>query len=143
MKLLFFIICTFITILSFSQNSKLKKTFPNKAETLKKVYINPDEEAISRINLSTLLANNLQYPDSAKLYGQQGAVRIKFIVERNGTITNIKKDEDSPNKNKPLIDEVIRVIKLTNGKWNPAKDNGKVVRSWHTQMFNICLFEDE
>lgn len=148
MKLVLYGISIFIAISSFSQKTNSSKkqiavAVNTKNSNLKRVYINPEEDAILKINLSRLLAENLQYPDSANLYGEQGSVRFNFIVELNGTISDIKLNDDSPNKNKYLMEELIRVLKLTNGKWKPAKDNGKVVRSRVFQLFYICIMGDE
>ena len=60
--------------------------------------------------------------------GTEGVIKtmITFIVERDGTITNIKAD----NPNRDFNAEAIRTIKSVKGKWNPAKLEGQNVRSY-------------
>lgn len=69
------------------------------------------------------IRDNLVYPDSAIKKGLEGRVFIQFIVETDGSVSNVKAmrkfDEDCAN-------EAIRVVKLM--KWNPGKQRGKAVR---------------
>lgn len=69
------------------------------------------------------IRDNLVYPDSAIKKGLEGKVYLQFIVETDGSVSNVKAirkfDEDCAN-------EAIRVIKLM--KWNPGKQRGKAVR---------------
>ncbi|QNS41592.1 energy transducer TonB [Chryseobacterium manosquense] len=51
---------------------------------------------------------------------------VTFIVEKDGTISNIKANGDNPQFNKDA-EKTIRSIK---GKWTPAKLNGENVRSY-------------
>lgn len=51
---------------------------------------------------------------------------VTFIVEKDGTISNIKANGDNPQFNKEA-EQTIRSIK---GKWIPAKLNGENVRSY-------------
>jgi TonB family protein len=54
-------------------------------------------------------------------------VVLEFIVEKNGKISHIKVKKTS---GVPKFDkEIIRIIKMTNGIWTPAKVKGEKVRS--------------
>ena len=66
--------------------------------------------------------------DGTVMDGTEGVIRtmVTFIVERDGTITNIK--ADGPNRD--FNAEAIRTIKSVKGKWNPAKLEGQNVRSY-------------
>ncbi len=55
--------------------------------------------------------------------GNQKA-EITFIVERDGTITDVK----ATGSNKYFNDEAIRTVKSIKNKWTPAKVNGQTVR---------------
>lgn len=70
------------------------------------------------------LQNELQYPEVARANGIQGVVMIEFVVERDGSISNVKAIV-------PLYpdcdQEAIRVIKKM-PKWKPGKSMGKPVR---------------
>jgi len=65
--------------------------------------------------------------DNSSLEGEEGILRteITFVVERDGTITDIKANGSNADFNR----EAIRTIKTIKNKWNPAKLNGQVVRS--------------
>ncbi len=64
--------------------------------------------------------------DTGVMDGDEGTVRttITFVVERDGSITDIK--ADGPNKG--FNAEAIRTVKSVKNKWSPAKINGQAVR---------------
>lgn len=70
------------------------------------------------------LQENIIYPEKALKAGKQGTVYIKFIVEKDGTITNVQimKGFDAE------CDEVAKKIVLMMPKWNPGKQRGENVR---------------
>lgn len=67
---------------------------------------------------------NMKYPEQAMKKGIQGRVAVRFIVEKDGSISNV-----SPiHPVHPLLDkEAIRVVKSM-PKWSPGKQHGKPVR---------------
>ena len=70
------------------------------------------------------LADNQRYPASAMEKGTQGTVKVSFIVEKTGTVTEVKVDAPVS----PELDaEAIRLIK-SGPKWTPAKHRNQVVR---------------
>lgn len=73
------------------------------------------------------ISNNLQYPEKAQKNGIQGRVVVKFIVEKDGSISNV---EVNRSVDPDLDNEAIRVIKNM-PKWNPAKQNGTEVRAYY------------
>lgn len=73
------------------------------------------------------ISNNLQYPEKAQKNGIQGRVFIKFIVEKDGSISNV---EVNRSVDPDLDNEALRVIKNM-PKWNPAKQNGTEVRAYY------------
>ena len=67
---------------------------------------------------------DLHYPEEAEEKGIEGRVLIRFVVEKDGRLTNFEVIE-SPD---PLLsDEALRVLKQM-PKWIPAKNKGKDVR---------------
>ena len=101
------------------------------------------------------LSENMRYPKLCQYFGVQGRVIINFVVEKDGSISNIRKlrgagkvlsevDVTSYKEKNPesteelkagqdlgdlLYEEAVRVMKLM-PKWEPAKDkDGNVVRS--------------
>lgn len=71
------------------------------------------------------LANNLVYPEGPKSLGIQAVIEVSFEVDRNGKVVNIKTDGKNDLE---LENEAKRVIKMTSGRWNPAKYKKKSVR---------------
>jgi protein TonB len=76
--------------------------------------------------LNKNLGNN--YPANAVEKGIQGRVVIRFIVDVDGSLSNITAAEGPAE----LKDAAISVIRKS-GKWNPAIQNGQKVKSWKSQ----------
>lgn len=67
---------------------------------------------------------NRKYPKVAKEKGIQGRVKVSFIVEKDGNLSDVKVMW-SPN---PLLNnEAVRIIKSM-PKWNPGMNKGQAVR---------------
>ena len=64
--------------------------------------------------------------DTGVMDGDEGTVNttITFVVERDGSITDVKAD----GSNKTFNAEAIRTVKSVKNKWSPAKIDGKPVR---------------
>ena len=71
------------------------------------------------------MMKNLKYPKEAEKDGASGTVRVHFIVEKDGSLTDVKVPESV---HKALDAEGIRLVKAM-PKWTPAKVKGKAVRS--------------
>lgn len=74
--------------------------------------------------LMSYLANNIHYPTVAAENGVQGRVVVGFVVERDGSITDVRilRGVD------PSLDrEAMRVVKSM-PRWTPGKQNGSAVR---------------
>lgn len=71
------------------------------------------------------LSRNIKYPEICEKLGIQGRVIVKFVVERDGSICDVKVIR-SPDEN--LSAEAVRVVNSM-PKWKPAKFAGKTVRS--------------
>lgn len=83
---------------------------------------------------SKYLQQNLKYPDEAAKNEIQGTVLVQFIVEKDGTVSNIT-IISGPDV---LKAESIRIIR-DSGKWKPAKQNRHIVRSYHRQPIHYVL----
>ena len=70
------------------------------------------------------LANNIKYPVAAQEKRIQGRVVTSFIVEPDGSISNVWVTR----RVHPTLDhEAMRVVRSM-PRWNPGKQNGKAVR---------------
>lgn len=105
------------------------------------------------VKLMEFISRNIKYPEIATENDVQGRVIVRFIVEKDGSLTNPevlatspgigeaipievtsykteKERQDAEDHNagvQALRDEAIRVVKAM-PKWVPGKQNGKVVR---------------
>ena len=74
------------------------------------------------------LARNIQYPPVAAEKSISGLVLVSFVVEKDGSLSNVKVTRGID----PSLDkEAIRVVKSM-PRWNPGKQNGAVVRVKYT-----------
>ena len=85
--------------------------------------------------LYTFLSKNINYPEEAETNGVQGRVQLTFIVEKDGSISNV----EVVNSIDPSLDrESIRVVKLMK-HWIPGKQNGEPVRVKYTLPITFRL----
>ena len=78
--------------------------------------------------LMEFITKNLQYPESAQEQGIQGRVIAQYVVEKDGSVSNIRVIRGVSEE---LDAEAVRVLKLM-PKWTPGKQNGKPVRCRYT-----------
>ena len=104
----------------------------------------------------TFIAKNTKYPALAAEHDVQGTVRVKFIVEKDGSLTypkivdrpqgsgeasmaevtaygSEKERQDTETHNagmQALCNEAIRVVNAM-PKWTPGKHHGQVVRCYY------------
>ena len=85
-------------------------------------------------NMANYILKNLEYPEAAKATEVSGTVRLNFVVETDGNVSNITIQNSVGGG---CDNEAIRLLQGTH--WIPAVRNGKYVRS-HTYQditFNI------
>ena len=85
--------------------------------------------------LNKNLANN--YPQDAIDNGIQGTVVIQFIVDKEGNVSNV----EAVSGPAELRDAGVKVIKKS-GKWIPAVQNGRQVKSYKKQPIVFKLAEE-
>ncbi len=74
--------------------------------------------------LTQYISKNVVYPEKSRMYGEQGIVYVKFVVNTDGSIEQVE-IRKSPSKN--LSKEAIRVIQNM-PNWKPGEQAGKNVR---------------
>ena len=78
--------------------------------------------------LMQYLCNNVKYPVEAENQGIQGRVICTFVVEKDGSITNVKVSKSVD----PSLDaEAVRVLSAM-PRWIPGKQDGKPVQVNYT-----------
>ena len=78
--------------------------------------------------LMKYLSDNIRYPEAAKVAGIQGRVTVVFVVDKDGSITNV---ETLRGVDAELDKEAIRVISSM-PKWIPGMQKGKAVKVRYT-----------
>lgn len=128
-----------VSVVSYAQTSPAptERTYPITADTSKgKVYVAvqiqpsfPGGEAA----YADFLKKNIKYPTEAKQRDVTGRVFLQFIVEMDGSLSNIVTLRDP---GYGLGAEAVRVMKLS-PKWKPGSQNGRLVRVQFTVPINF------
>lgn len=99
----------------------------------------PDQEAQfpgGATSMKSFLAENINYPEKAMNEGVQGKVFVEFVVEVDGSISNVRVIRGVS----PEIDEeAVRVVRLL-PKLSPAQMNGSSTRSLKRIRVNFELY---
>ena len=78
--------------------------------------------------LMAYLSQNIKYPVVAEENGIQGRVVLTFVVERDGSITDIKVVKSV----EPSLDAEAKRVIRSMPRWKPGKQNGSAVRVKYT-----------
>ncbi|MGF7079216.1 energy transducer TonB [Mucilaginibacter sp. UYCu711] len=81
------------------------------------------------------LGNNIKYPADDAKNKVQGRVICKFVVERDGHLSNI---EILHTPTEAMGNEAVRVLSLS-PKWTPGYQGGRLVRVYYTVPINFSL----
>lgn len=85
--------------------------------------------------LQKFKTENVKYPKKIKKLGIEGMVLVRFIIEKNGSVSDIKIMRGAS----PALDaEAIRVTKLMPA-WQPGRENGKPVKFMYGTMYDFLL----
>ena len=85
--------------------------------------------------LVNYLVENLNYPEKAKAKKITGKVYVSFVVEKDGSISNVKVLRDI---GYGCGEEAMRVVKAM-PRWKPGMQRGKNVRVQYTLPLNFQL----
>lgn len=80
------------------------------------------------------LIKTFTYPSAAHENGIEGEVIVRFVVDKEGNVSDVEALTGSSE----LKEEAIRVIKKS-GKWKPAIHNGRQVKSYKKQIIVFRL----
>ena len=95
-----------------------------KQEVENKVFTVAEQMPSFKGNVNQWLSQNLTYPAVAAENGIQGRVIVNFVVEKDGSISNVQVVRSVD----PALDkEAVSVVKRM-PKWNPGMNNGQPAR---------------
>ncbi len=77
----------------------------------------------------------MKYPEISAQLGEQGRVYVKFLVNKDGTITDVKIEKGVTRE---LDNEALRVVKKM-PNWIPGKQRGRPVNVWYIVPINFTL----
>jgi len=129
-KLIYCLLCLFVTFATFAQADTTKHNEPSK-QIEDSIFVVVDvlaEFSGGREELSNFLSNNINIPAVVKKKSLNGGKNvIKFVIEIDGSVSNVtlvRRMEGCPE----CDDEAMKAVKMM-PKWTPAKKDGKIVRS--------------
>lgn len=79
------------------------------------------------VEMMKWLSSNINYPPEAYKEGVSGKVTVSFIIEKDGSVSNVNVVRG---KHPALDAEAVRVVKKM-PKWSPGRCNGQPVRVTH------------
>lgn len=133
-KLFLFVVLFSATLMAYGQNDS-KQENSNGSETKMKVFEVVEQQPAFPGNLSQFLRDYIHYPTVAQENGIQGRVIVQFVVETDGSITDVRVVGSVD----PSLDkEAIRVVKSM-PKWKPGMQKGEPVRVRYTLPVNFRL----
>lgn len=129
-----------------STGEGLLKNFPVKDLSITESEIEPADEPLTIVesmpsfpggddSLKAFLLKNLFYPKTSFAHGVHGTVYITFIVEEDGSISNVHVLKGVDDE---LDTEAVRVVSLM-PKWIPGKKNGHARRVQFTLPVKFAL----
>lgn len=96
---------------------------------------NDEKKQCFQQKILQFVGREFQFPEMARTMGIQGRVYVYFVIEKNGSISDVKVMRGVD----PLLDdEAVRVVKKL-PKLTPAKQRGKPVRMSFTLPINAKL----
>jgi periplasmic protein TonB len=141
MKAILFMLCIGFPLTGFSQ--VVIAPAPQQQNPDSTIFTYVEEQPVfpgGESAFMKFLADSIRYPKEAKENGQQGTVYVRFVVERDGSISNIEVVKAVPGA-PALSQEALRVFSLM-PKWTPGKMNGRPVRTEVIQPVKFMLTGD-
>ncbi|MFW5832307.1 MAG: energy transducer TonB [Prolixibacteraceae bacterium] len=87
--------------------------------------------------LFKFISENVQYPENAKKEGVTGKVYVSFVVDKNGSVSDV---EIARGVDSELDKEAVRVLKKLE-KWKPGKKDGELVKVGFTMPIHFALID--
>ena len=87
------------------------------------------------IALRKYIAENVRYPEMAKENDIQGTVYVRFVVDTDGSVSNVEVLRGVD----PLLDKEAKRVVETLPKWKPGRQRGKAVKVSHSVPIKFAL----
>lgn len=120
------------------ETSKQKANETDEVRIFEKVEIEASVNLAQwRNHLQKKLVPYIEKAARKKMKVGQYTVNVKFLVERDGSISNVQALDDP---GYGLAEGAVKVVR-TGPKWTPGEINGRKVRSYHTQPITFQIQE--
>lgn len=90
---------------------------------------------LGNVALGKYIKQNLKYPSALKGSNLTDLILIKFVIEKDSTISNF--DLLTVDSDKEFIEESMNLLRCV-PKWIPARINDETVRAYFTIPFRFC-----
>jgi TonB family protein len=98
-----------------------------------------EKEACTKRKMTEFIQQNLKYPDQAIKNNTQGIVRVTFIVEKDGIISDIRLLNNIGDGTDVAADNAIKAMNNMTRKIAAGKQKGRPVRVRYTIPINFAL----
>ncbi|MCB0523401.1 MAG: TonB family protein [Lewinellaceae bacterium] len=88
--------------------------------------------------MGKFLMKNVKYPESAKKENAEGVVVVAFVVQEDGSLSDIQEATGRKDLHADLVKEAIRVVSIM-PKWKPGVVDGKTVKTKFTLPIKFTL----
>ena len=102
------------------------------------IFVGAEEGAAfpgGEVALMKFVKEHINYPAYEKEADISGRVLVRFVIEKDGSVSNV----EILKKVSPGIDKEAKRVIESMPKWTPAKNNGKPVRLWFNMPINFTL----
>ncbi|WP_266202518.1 TonB family protein [Pontibacter kalidii] len=109
------------------------------AQTSEKPYTYVEQMPVFKggeAEMMKFLGSNINYPADAIKAGVEGLVVLSFVIDANGSVHDMRVVKSLSTSTDA---EATRVAKMTDGKWQPGKQNGKTVAVQYTLPVRFAM----
>lgn len=134
-KFISIFVFTISTTVLFSQNEEILNVvqdYPRFPGCEHIVNNDTERSACSKRKMLEYIYSNLEYPAEARKNDIQGQVVAQFVIEKDGSISNINLLRDIAGGCGQATIDVIKSMNDNNINWIPGKQNGELVRVKYT-----------
>ncbi|NNF36806.1 MAG: energy transducer TonB, partial [Saprospiraceae bacterium] len=93
---------------------------------------NAEKEACAKKKMLQYIYKNLNYPAIARENGVEGMCVIQFVVDRDGSVTNVNLVRDIGAGCGEAASKVVNSMNNMPQKWTPGKQRGRPVKVLYT-----------
>lgn len=128
--LIFTLLCTHPAISQIQEKQPVQDS-----TTDDNIHLFVEEMPVFPGNLNAWIYNNVRYPEAAKDKGIEGKVYIRFIIEKDGSVSNVKIIRGVS----PELDNEAKEVITSMPKWSPGMQNNLPVRVSYTVPVYFAL----